>query len=237
MQKQPEAGARNWYRVQAKKGKNAEAFIYDEIGLGYYGGGIAAADFIKDLKALNLETGDTLTTRINSPGGNVFEGVAIHNYLRTLKAKVVVVIDGVAASIASVIAMAGDRIEMPENSMMMIHNPMMLAIGNAAQMRKVAEDLDNIRDSMASSYLRKAGDKLDRKKLYAMLDDETWLTASDAVKYGLADEVAEPVRAAALAQFDLEKYGFKVPQSIAAAKEDRANDMQRRREKLRLLKT
>lgn len=237
MHKLPEAGARSWYRVQAKQGKNAEVFIYDEIGVGYFGGGIAAVDFIKELKALKLEAGDTLTARINSPGGNVFEGVAIHNYLRTIKAKVVVVIDGVAASIASVIAMAGDRIEMPENSMMFIHNPMMLAIGNAASMRKAAEDLDNIRDSMASSYLRRAGDKLNREFLYAMLDAETWLTAADAVTHGLADEVSEPVRAAALAQFDLAKYGFKVPQEIVAAKEDHAKDTQRRREQLRLLKT
>jgi ATP-dependent Clp endopeptidase proteolytic subunit ClpP len=233
----PEAGERRWYRIAAKKGEVTEVFIYDEIGRGFFGGGIAAEDFVKDLKALKLEAGDELKVRINSPGGNVFEGMAIHNYLRTLKSRVTVVVDGVAASIASLIAMAGDRIEMPENAMMFVHNPMMIAIGNAADMRKSAEDLDSIRDSMASSYLRKAGDKLDRKELYAMLDEETWLSASDAVAKGLADVVAEPVRAAALAQFDLAKYGFKVPAAIAAAKQDHEEDRRRRREQLQLLKT
>jgi ATP-dependent Clp protease protease subunit len=131
--------------------------------------------------------------------------------------------------------MAGDRIEMPKNAMMMIHNPIMLAIGNAADMRKAAEDLDQIRESMATSYLRRV--KSSKAELYAMLDAETWLTADDAVAKGFADEVAEPVRAAALAQFDFSKFGFRVPPQIAAAKEDHAKDMQRRREQLRLLKT
>lgn len=221
--------AASWYRVLAKKGKLAEVFIYDEIGRNFLGEGIAAEQFIKDLKALNLQADDELNVRINSPGGNVFEGVAIHNYLRTLKSKVTVIVDGVAASIASVIAMAGDRIEMPQNALMFIHNPFMFAIGDAQVMRKAAADLDQIRESMASSYLRRIDKKVDRAALYAMLDEETWLTADEAVAKGFADEVSEPVRAAALGRFDLEKYGFKVPQQIAAAKSDIAEARRRRR--------
>jgi len=203
--------ARAWYRVQAKKGAVAEVFIYDQIGRNFFGEGVAAEEFIKELKALGLTAGDTLNVRINSPGGSVFEGIAIHNYLRTLKAKVVVTIDGIAASIASAIAMAGDSIEMPQNAMLMIHNPMMLAIGNAEVMRKAAQDLDQIRDAMATSYLRRI--KPGRDELYAMLDAETWLTADEAVAKGFADTVTDPVRA--VAQFDLSRYGYKLPAALA----------------------
>lgn len=234
---QPEPGTREWFRVSAKKGNAAEVFIYDEIGAGFFGGGIAAAELIQQLKSLKLVKGDTLIVRINSPGGNVFEGTAIHNYLRTMESQVVVRVDGVAASIASVIAMAGDRIEMPENAMMFIHNPMMLSIGNAAVMRKAAEDLDNVRDSMASSYLRRAGDKLTKETLYALLDAETWLSAQQSVDHGLADVVDEPVRAAALAQFDLSKYGLPVPKAILSAKKALVEDRTKQRARLQLFKT
>lgn len=228
MRKEVIGSARPWYRVQAKKGKVAEVFIYDEIGRNFFGEGMSAEQFIKDLKALDLQAGDELDVRVNSPGGNVFEGVAIHNYLRTLKSKVVVIVDGIAASIASVIAMAGDRIEMPQNAMMFIHNPWMFALGDAQAMRKAAADLDQVRESMASSYLRRIDKKVDRAALYAMLDAETWLTAEEAVEKGFADAVSEPVRMAALGQFDLSKYGFKVPQQIAAARQSRV----RQREKV-----
>lgn len=210
----PEPGTRQWFRVNAKVGKNAEVLIYDEIGAGFFGGGVAAADLIKQLQGLKLESGDELTVRINSPGGNMFEGFAIHNYLRSSKAKVIVRIDGVAASAASMIAMAGDRVEMPENAMLFIHNPWMWVAGDAAAMRKAAGELDQMRDSAATSYMRKAGDKLTSAKLIEMLDAETWLSAEDSVKYGLADQVDEPVRAAALAQFDWPKYGYKLPAAL-----------------------
>lgn len=213
----PEPGSRQWFRVQAKSGKSAEVLIYDEIGVGYFGGGVAAADLIKELQGLKLESGDELTVRINSPGGNMFEGFAIHNYLRTSKAKVIVSIDGVAASAASMIAMAGDRVEMPENSMLFIHNPWMFVAGDAAFLRKTAGELDQMRDSAATSYLRKAGDKLTSAKLVEMLDAETWLSAQESVQFGLADEVVAPVRAQAA--FDWTKYGFKVPKVLQAARE------------------
>jgi len=232
---QPEAGTRPWYRVQAKKDGAAEVFIYDEIGAGFFGGGVAAADLIKEIKGLGLKAGDELKVRINSPGGNFFEGVTIHNYLRTEKAKIIVRVDGVAASAASVVVMAGDRIEMPQNAMLFIHNPWMFAAGDAKVMRKVAEDLDQMRDSAAGTYLRRAGDKLTRAKLLDMLDAETWLTAEDSVKHGLADVVDEPVRAAALAQFDFNKYGFPVPKAIATAKAAISEERHRQREALRML--
>ena len=209
----PEPGTREWFRVNAKSGaKSAEVLIYDEIGAGFMGGGVAAADLIKELQGLKLNTGDELSVRINSPGGSMFEGFAIHNYLRTSKAKVVVSIDGVAASAASLIAMAGDRIEMPENAMLFIHNPWMMVAGDAATMRKAAGELDQMAESAATTYLRKAGDKLTNAKLREMLDAETWLSAKESVAFGLADEVVEPVRAQA--SFDWDRYGYKVPAAL-----------------------
>lgn len=208
----PEAGNRQWFSVQAKAGEKAEIFIYDEIGIGYYGGGVAAVDLIAQVKALNLESSDELLVRINSPGGSFFEGNAIYNYLRSLKAKVVVRVEGMAASSASLIAMAGDRIEMPENAMMFIHNPWNMVAGDMHVMLKMADDLAKMRDSAVATYLRRAGDKMTKDGLIEMLDAETWLGAEDSVKFGLADVIDEPVRAAAM--FDCSKYGFPMPKAL-----------------------
>lgn len=232
---QPQAGARPWFRVSAKAGKAAEVCIYDEIGIGWFGGGVDPIELLKQIDALALTSGDELTVRINSPGGSFTDGNAIYNNLRTLKAKVVTRVDGVAASAASIIAMAGDRIEMPANAMLFIHNPWTVAAGDSSVMRKAAEDLDHMQANAVGTYMRKAGDKLDRAKLVEMLDAETWLSAEDAVKHGLADVVDEPVRAAALAQFDFAAYGFPVPKAVSAAKEAIALQRARNREALRLL--
>ena len=155
----------------------------------------SAAGFRNALKSL----GDvkSINLHINSPGGSVFEGIAIYNMLKQNSARINVYIDGLAASIASVIAMSGDAIFMPSNSMMMVHNPWVMAIGNANELRKQADDLDQITKSSVQTYLAKAGDKLDEKTLTQLMDDETWLTAQEAVDYGLADEVMEPNKAVA----------------------------------------
>lgn len=128
---------------------------------------------------------------INSYGGEVFEGTAIYNQLRRHPAHKTVRIDGFACSIASVIAMAGDEVIMPRNTLMMIHNMWMGAVGNAAQLRKAADDLDVINAAGRQAYLQKAGDKLSEEELTAMMDAETWLTAEDCVRLGLADRFAD----------------------------------------------
>lgn len=128
---------------------------------------------------------------INSYGGSVFEGTAIYNQLRRNPAHKTVYIDGFACSVASVIAMAGDEIVMPRNALMMIHNMWMGAVGNAAELRKAADDLDVINTAGRSAYLAKAGDKLPEAKLIEMMDAETWLTAEDCITYGLADRLAD----------------------------------------------
>lgn len=128
---------------------------------------------------------------INSYGGSVFEGTAIYNQLRRHPAHKTVYVDGFACSIASVIAMAGDTVIMPRNTMMMIHNMWMVAAGNARDLRKAADDLDTINAAGRAAYLEKAGDRLDEQALADMMDAETWLTAEQCIAYGLADQYAE----------------------------------------------
>ncbi len=130
---------------------------------------------------------------INSCGGSVKEGVAIHNILKRQSAFVTVYIDAFAYSVASVIAMAGDKTVMPSNTTMFIHNAWLTASGNSEELRKVADDLDVINESTKASYLAKAGDKLSKEVLSELMDKETFLTATDAYEYGLCDEIANPV--------------------------------------------
>lgn len=141
---------------------------------------------------------------INSYGGSVYEGTAIYNQLKRHPAKKVVYIDGFACSIASVIAMAGDEIIMPRNALMMIHNMWNCVCGNAAELRKAADDLDIINNAGKQAYILKAGEKMSEELLSRMMDDETWLTAEECIRYGLADkfadENADPVKIEAVMQ-------------------------------------
>ena len=151
---------------------------------------------------------------INSYGGSVFEGTAIYNQLKRHSAKKVVHIDGFACSIASVIAMAGDEIIMPGNALMMIHNMWMAVYGNAAELRKAANDLDTINAAGRKAYLAKAGDKLPEEKLVEMMDAETWLTAEQCIAYGLADRLAEEDADMSKAQEVLQKANMDTQQRI-----------------------
>ena len=141
---------------------------------------------------------------INSYGGSVVEGTAIYNQLKRHSAHKTVYVDGFACSIASVIAMAGDTVVMPRNALMMIHNMSMGIYGNAAELRKAADNLDTINQAGMEAYLQKAGDKLDPDTLKEMYDAETWLTAEQCMELGLADRYAEKdadmTQAAALLQ-------------------------------------
>ncbi|MBH8609458.1 head maturation protease, ClpP-related, partial [Thermoactinomyces sp. CICC 10521] len=166
-------------KLSAEDSKTADIFIYgDIVSSQWYEEDPTALSFKNDLDA----AGDvsTINLYINSPGGNVFEGVAIYNMLKRHKAQINVYVDALAASIASVIAMAGDTVHMPKNSMLMIHNPWSFAVGNAAELRKIADDLDRIGQSIKQTYLQKAGSKLTDEKLQEMLDAETWLSADEA---------------------------------------------------------
>ena len=120
---------------------------------------------------------------INSYGGSVFEGTAIYNQLKRHPARKTVYVDGFACSIASVIAMAGDEVVMPRNALMMVHNMWMGVCGNAAELRKAADDLDKINEAGRAAYLQKAGDKLTAEAITQLEDGETWLTAEECHCY------------------------------------------------------
>ncbi len=137
-------------KVLAKGDKRAEITIYDTIGKGFFEEGITAETVLDDLNALGDVT--DIDVRINSPGGNVWDGMAIYNLLTSHLAQVHVYIDGLAASIASVIAMAGDKITMGQGAAMMIHSPHALFAGNADEMRNMAETLDTVERGMLDIY-------------------------------------------------------------------------------------
>ena len=155
---------------------------------------------------------------INSYGGSVFEGTAIYNQLKRHSAHKTVYVDGFACSIASVIAMAGDTVVMPRNSLMMIHNMSMGIYGNAAELRKAAENLDTINQAGMAAYLDKAGDKLDPEKLKEMYDAETWLTAEQCMALGLADQYADADADMSKAAEILQKANLTLEQRITVQK-------------------
>lgn len=151
---------------------------------------------------------------INSRGGSVFEGTAIYNQLRRHPAHKTVYVDGFACSIASVIAMAGDEVIMPRNALMMVHNAMMGVWGNAAELRKAADDLEKINEAGREAYLQKAGDKLTPEVIAQLEDDETWLTAEECIRYGLADRYAESNADMTAAQEVMQKAQLTLEQRI-----------------------
>lgn len=187
MTRKPKAGERPpWYSIRnAVTSDNgpAELLIYDEIDSWY---GISAEQFVRDLGAID---NDAITVRINSPGGSVFDGIAILNALRDHPAKVTVVVDSLAASIASVIAMAGDEIVMNRNSQMMVHNAWAVCVGDARDMEKSAARLAQHNTNIAQIYADRAGGTAE--DWLAVMAEETWLLADEAVDAGLADRVVE----------------------------------------------
>lgn len=169
-----------WYNLKADAGKTPVLSIFDDIGA--YG--VSAKSFLNDLRTV---TTDEVDVEINSPGGDVFAGLAIYNGLRASGKKINVKVLGLAASAASLVAMAGDTIEMPENAFMMIHNPWGFAMGGADEMRNTADVLDKIGTGLVSTYAKRTG-KTDQE-ITALLDAETWMTAQEAVDAGFATSV------------------------------------------------
>lgn len=193
---------KKYFSIRAKGAQTAEIFIYEQIGKDYWDdSGVGAKQFAQDLKALGDI--DKIILRINSPGGSVFEGLAIYNTLNAHSAEKEVHIDGIAASIASVIAMVGDPVIMPENALLMIHDPTGLVMGDAEDMRKMAETLDKVKDSILSAYASKT--QLSSAEIAQLMSEETWMSAEEAVHYGFADQIAEPVRIAAHFNFSMFK--------------------------------
>lgn len=173
--------AKKWYDVRNETDAAAEIFIYEEIG--YWG--ITSDDFVK---ALNSITAKKIKLRINSPGGSVWDAIAIHSALMAHSAEVEVQIDSLAASAASVIAMAGDTITMMPGSQMMIHDAIGVGIGNEAELKEYAEWLGDQSDNIATMYARRAP-AMNAEEWRAKMLAETWMFAEEAVENGLADGI------------------------------------------------
>ena len=198
---------RTWYNFKQTDTDPAVLSIFDDIGAF----GVSAKSFLNDLASAQ---GDSVRVEINSPGGDVFAGLAIYNGLRNSGKKVNVRVLGLAASAASLVAMAGDTIEMPENSFMMVHNPWGFAMGGASDMRDTADMLDKLGVSLASTYAKRTGKSAE--EIAALLDAETWMSAAEAVDAGFATAVISevPVKAA----FDLDRLPENVRAAYASAK-------------------
>lgn len=181
------------YRMFAKDSKG-EIYLYGNVGQSWWGDGVSATQFKNDLKDLGAVT--QIDLRINSDGGNVFEGRTMYSLLNEHKAKITVYVDGLAASIASLIAMAGDEIKMGDGAYMMIHNAWGLAMGNADEMRRTADLLDSISGTMIDTYAARTGQSRDDIKSW--MDAESWMTSQECVDRGFATSVTEPTRVAAM---------------------------------------
>ena len=187
--------------------KTAEIMIYADIGQNFWGDSVDAKTFAEDLNKLP-DSIETINLRINSPGGSVFDGMAIYNSLLKHSARVEVSIDGMAFSIASVIAMAGDTISIAEGAMMMIHNPLACVCGGSEDMRKTADMMDKAKEGLIKAYRRHVTDS--EKAISALMDAETWFTAEEAVEAGFATEIFEAVKIAAHYKGDgVKAYGYK----------------------------
>lgn len=213
----------DWRMEYQPESDTLELRLYDTIdGDGWFTESETSAKAIAK-KLAEMPNAKEIKIFINSLGGSVMEGLGIYNQLKRHSAHKTVYIDGFACSIASVIAMVGDTVIMPKNAVMMIHNAWVVAAGNAAQLRKTADDLDVINAASVQAYLDKAGDKLTREKLTEMLDAETYLTADQCIDLGFADKYDDS---------EEEKPDTAKAEAVELAKQQAYNDeMQRRHER------
>ncbi|GGE75895.1 ATP-dependent Clp protease proteolytic subunit [Streptosporangium jomthongense] len=206
----------NPFSIKALANNAVEIFIYGDIGDSWDDESTTAARFVKDLAALEA---DAITLRINSPGGSVTDGLAIYNALKRHPATVTVEIDGIAASIASLIAMAGDTVNMASNALYMIHAPWGFSIGNANEMRDMADTMDKFASAMAEAYADGTGKEA--SEFMALMSDgkDHWYTAAEAEAAGYVNQVTEalPIAASIEKTFDLTRFPKFAKQAPAAA--------------------
>jgi len=193
----PKAGQR--LKIQNKSAKQAEIILYAGIGDDWWGDGsmVSAKQFSDELKKIDSSV-EEIVLRINSPGGDVFQGMTIYNRLRQHKAKKKVYIDGLAASIASIIALAGDEVIIGEGAMYMVHLPWTFAMGDRLALDSTIGLLMDIEEQMVSIYSKRSG--LDRTEIKQLLEAETWLGADEAIEKGFVTSKADesiPIAASA----------------------------------------
>lgn len=187
-------------KISNKTATEAEIVIYAGIGTDFWGDGsmISAKNFSDELKKIP-DTVNTLHIRMNSPGGDVFDGIAIYNRLKQHKAKKIVYIDGLCASIASVIALAGDEIKIGEGALYMIHLPWTFAFGNRMDFDNTTSRLMDVEEQMLGIYAKRT--KMERSEIRSLLEAETWMDAEEAIEKGFVDSKVEetmPIAASAI---------------------------------------
>ncbi|TXH52222.1 MAG: hypothetical protein E6Q97_16615 [Desulfurellales bacterium] len=206
----PQSWSAQWFDVrdEGSDSKPAEIAIYDRIGKDFWSGeGVGAKDFTVALEKIPADR--AINIRINSPGGNVSDGLAIYNRLKDRRDKVTCYVDGEALSIASVIALAGHKTVMAPNALMMIHDPRCIVMGNADEMRKAAETLDKYKGTISKTYHEESGQPV--ADIESKMTEETWFTADEARDYGLCDEVSG--QPAVFAAFDRSNFR-RVPETL-----------------------
>jgi len=199
-----------WYIAQ-KTNNLVEVDLFDEIG----GWGIYAKELKDELSSIIGNPTEEVVVNINSPGGSVFEGIEIYNYLKGLPNKVTVKINSLAASIATVIALGADELEISESAFFMIHNPWTMAGGESEDLRKQADVLDKIKETILNIY--KKNSNLSLERLTSLMDEETWLTGSEALEYGFATRLTEGMNVAAMATTEIVNNFKNKPNSLQMA--------------------
>lgn len=185
-----------WYKIEASADDQAEILVYDVIGWPYNDAG----DLVRYINGLK---GKDILVRLNTPGGDVFDGMAIFNSLANHKGKVTIRIEALAASMGSVLAMAGKEIQAYSNTMMMIHDPWTYMAGNQYELREMADLLEKISGNMLDVYAGRS--KVGKREMKEIMKAETWYTAKEAKEKGFIDTILETGKAAK-AQFDLTMY-------------------------------
>jgi len=202
-----EPRANEAYKI-INKADSATVYIYDEIS--WFG--VSADQFVKDFNDIKAST---IHLRVNSPGGSVFDGTAIFNTVQQHKSKVIAHVDGLAASIASVIIMAADEVHMSENAFIMIHEPWSIVVGNSDDMRQEANLLDKVGKPIVKTYMDKSGK--DEKEIKKMMAAETWLTAEESLEMGFCDHIDKKAEKAQSGLFDLSAFA-NVPDTLKEQK-------------------
>tara|TARA_R110002020_G_scaffold347688_1_gene561355 strand:- start:5792 stop:6790 length:999 start_codon:yes stop_codon:yes gene_type:complete len=186
----------NWYNIQAKASTDiVDIYIFDEIGAF----GMNAQTFIEEIKEFK---NSPINLHINCVGGDVFDGMAIYNILKKRTAETTVYIEGIAASMGSVIALAADKVVMAENSLFMIHNAWGGAMGESKELKKTANLLEKISNEIADIYIKKTN--LPYEEVKEMMDEETWLNADEALELGFVDSISDAIKVAA--KYDVSKF-------------------------------
>ncbi len=196
------------FEIKAKGNSKAEIVLYGAIGASFWEDSITAKQFSEEMKKIDSSVKE-ISVRINSPGGDVFDGISIYNRLKQHPAKKTVYIDGLAASIASIIALAGDEIVMGDGALYMIHLPWSVAMGNRNDFENTINRLMDVEEQMVGIYAKKTG--MDRSEIRSMLEKETWLNSSEAVEMGFATTVSEDSLPIAASIFDKASWITKRP--------------------------